>query len=66
MACNALKCPIALALKRNKYKHVLVSDTEVFIDLDKYSLDKEGREFIEDFDDGEKVVPCTIELTKKN
>jgi len=63
--CSVTRCPVALALKeRFLGKTVVVGKTYVQINQKFYRLDSKGCKFIRAFDDGRKVQPIEVTLTK--
>lgn len=62
---DCLACPIALALINQGYNKVWVDDNFVAFNDEVYSLPKNARYFIQDFDNLEDVRPLNFELTDR-
>lgn len=58
-------CPIALALKRQGFKHVSVSSGYTCVDFVSYNLPKVVRQFVANFDDMKPVTPFKFRLSER-
>lgn len=64
---SCTRCPIALAIKRQTgAKTISVGEIaeEAIIDMDFFIIDNVGIDFIDNFDNGNPVEPCSVTLKR--
>lgn len=61
----AASCPIAMALKRQGFKHVSVSTGYACVNFVLYNLPKVARHFVANFDDMKPVTPFKFRLSER-